>query len=51
MLLKHIFYLASSRIDSDQLIVDVMIHDTLIEFELVQRIICCLNVTKLGTGS
>lgn len=44
MVVSHIFNLASPSIHSDQLVEDVIVHDTLLELQLVQDIIGCLDV-------
>ena len=49
MLLENILFLASPSIDSDQLVVDVLVHDTFLELQLMQNIVCSLDVAKLCT--
>lgn len=51
MLFEHIFYLARASIHSDKLVVDMMVHNPLLQFELVKCIVSCLDIAKLCTSS
>ena len=44
MVISHILDSARARINSDQLVKDVIIHNALLEFELMQNIVCGLDV-------